>query len=67
MSQKNSMDELATLEEKVASQPGSFEDSYALATAYADQGRWLEAIETYKTAISLDPTNAEPYNDLGVA
>jgi len=67
MAQNNKPDDLAILEERVASHPISIEDISALADAYADRELWQEAIETYKTAISLDPTNGDLYNRLGIA
>jgi tetratricopeptide (TPR) repeat protein len=43
------------------------EDIVEQARRYADEGRWDEAIETYKKALEKNPTDADLYNDLGIA
>ncbi len=45
----------------------SVHDIHAPADAYADQGRWYEAVEAYKTALGLNPDSADLHNDLGIA
>jgi hypothetical protein len=42
-----------------------YKDIGALADAYADEGRWVEAREAYQKAIAADPTDADLYNSLG--
>lgn len=58
--------DLVTLEEMVASHPSDAGYIYELADAYADRERWEDAIEAYETAITLDPSNADLHNSLGV-
>jgi tetratricopeptide (TPR) repeat protein len=67
MQQNNQSDKLLILENKVASQPNNVEAMYELADAYADQNRWIKAIEKYQSALKLDSTNADLYNSLGIA
>ena len=57
---------LEELERKFAAKPGEVEIVLALANAYADQGRWEEAVRLYKLAIELDPENGDLYNRLGI-
>jgi Flp pilus assembly protein TadD len=58
--------ELEELERRFAAKPGDVEVALALANAYADQGRWEEAVKLYKIAIELDPENGDLYNRLGI-
>jgi tetratricopeptide (TPR) repeat protein len=58
-------DALAILGKRAASYPKSIEDVHALADAYADRGRWRDAIKAYEAAIALDATNADLHNSLG--
>jgi tetratricopeptide (TPR) repeat protein len=43
------------------------EDIVEQARRYADEELWDEAIETYKKALVGNPTDADLYNDLGIA
>jgi len=52
------MQSIAQLEANVVTRPNSIEINHALADAYAKEGRWKEATETYKTLISLYPATA---------
>lgn len=52
------MQSVAQLEENVVIRPNSIEIYHALADAYAKEGRWEEATETYQTLISLYPATA---------
>jgi tetratricopeptide (TPR) repeat protein len=67
MHQTSQTDNIISLEEKIASHPGSLEDICALASAYEDQGRWKDAVEMYQTAIAVDPANADLHNNMGTA
>lgn len=58
--------ELEELERQFAANPDDVEVVLALANAYADLGRWEEAVRAYKIAIQLDPENGDLYNRLGV-
>jgi tetratricopeptide (TPR) repeat protein len=60
------LNDLITLEKMVTSHPSDVGYVYELADAYADQERWEDAIEAYRTAITLDPSNADLHNSLGV-
>ena len=57
---------LVELKQQFYANPDNVEVVLALANAYADQGRWEEAVEAYKLAIKLDPENGDLYNRLGV-
>ena len=65
MNQEVQRGSIAALAEKVTSSPDNVELICDLADAYADQGRWGDAIEAYKAAIALDSTNADLQNSLG--
>jgi len=65
MSQESQPDDLALLEEMVASHPDDVEHVCALADAYADRGSWADAIKAYEAATVLDATNADLHNSLG--
>lgn len=52
------MQSIAQLEANLASRPNSIEINEALANAYAEQGHWQEAAETYRSLLSLYPTTA---------
>jgi len=54
------------LEKQFLDYPDNVEIILALASAYADLGRWEEAVEAYKLAITLDPENGDLYNRLGI-
>jgi len=54
------------LEKQFVESPDNVEIILALANAYADLGRWEDAVEAYKLAISLDPENGDLYNRLGI-
>ena len=58
--------EIEELERRFAAKPGNVEVALALANAYADLGRWEEAVKAYKTAIALDPENGDYYHRLGI-
>jgi Flp pilus assembly protein TadD len=57
---------LVELKQQFYANPDDVEVVLALANAYADQGRWEEAVEAYKLAIKLDPENGDLYNRLGI-
>jgi tetratricopeptide (TPR) repeat protein len=57
---------LAELKQQFYANPDDVEVILALANAYADLGRWEEAVEAYKIAIKLDPENGDLYKRLGV-
>ena len=54
------------LEKQFVESPENVEIILALANAYADLGRWEEAVEAYQLAISLDPENGDLYNRMGI-
>ena len=58
--------EIEDLERQFAAHSDNIEVVLALANAYADLGRWEEAVKMYKTAIALDPENGDYYNRLGI-
>jgi tetratricopeptide (TPR) repeat protein len=61
-------DQLADLEDAVTQHPSNGgPELQALADAYAERGRWADAVAAYKSAIALDPANADLYNCLGMA
>ena|GEM_PF-2985321 len=65
MNQEEQRGSIAALAEKVGSSPDDVESICDLADAYADHGRWDDAIEAYEAAIALDSTNADLQNSLG--
>jgi tetratricopeptide (TPR) repeat protein len=60
-------DNLAALEDRIASHPDDAETCRALADAYADCERWEEAVQMYQAAIVMLPQDADLYNNLGIA
>lgn len=60
-------DQLAQLEQKAASDPSGYKCIGELAAAYADRGRWQEAIDAYQDAIALEPDKDYLYSDLAIA
>src|SRR5690242_2418024 len=52
------MQSIGKLEANAASRPNSIEVNEALADAYAKQGRWREAAETYRSLLALYPATA---------
>ena len=54
------------LEKQFVEDPDNVEIVLALANAYADLGRWEDAVEAYQLAISLDPKNGDLFNRLGI-
>ena len=67
MQQNNADDELITMEEQARNHTGNSTNSTALAQAYAARGQWQEAIEAYRSALTLDGDNADLYAALGTA
>jgi len=59
-------DDVEKLERRYAASPDNLEVIVALANAYANQGRWAEAVKAYKAAIAIDPQNGDLYNRMGV-
>jgi Flp pilus assembly protein TadD len=57
---------LAVLEQIIADDPTNSDAYYALARAYADQGRNRDALEAFAETVKYDPTNIAAQNDLGV-
>jgi len=58
--------DLVELKQQYYANSDNVEVVLALANAYADLGRWQEAVEAYKIAITLDPENGDLYNRLGI-
>jgi hypothetical protein len=52
------MQSIGKLEASAASRPNSIEVNEALADAYAKEGRWREAAETYRALLALYPATA---------
>lgn len=52
------MQSIVQLEANVAARPNSIEVNQALADAYAAEGRWKDAAESYRSLLSLYPTTA---------
>ena len=52
------MQSIVQLEANVAARPNSIEVNQALADAYANQGRWKEAAEAYRSLLTLYPATA---------
>ena len=52
------MQSIGKLEANAATRPNSIEVNQALADAYAKQGRWREAAETYRSLLALYPATA---------
>ena len=59
-------DDIDELEKQFAENPENIEVILNLANAYADSGRWEDAVKTYKIAIKMDPKNGDLYNRLGI-
>ena len=55
-------DDVVELKQQYYADPDNVEVVLALANAYADLGRWQEAVEAYEIAITLDPENGDLYN-----
>ncbi len=64
MPSEHSTYDLTELEQLAAFRPDSVKDIHNLADAYADLGRWHDAARAYRTALGLDPADADLYNSL---
>lgn len=64
---KNTSDGLKALQDRLTSHPNDAGAYRALADAYADHGRWEEAIEMYQAAVAIGPEDADLHNSLGIA
>lgn len=60
-------DPVAFARDGVVKAPHNQRNHVALATAYADAGRWADAEKTLRTAIPLRPNYYIPYDNLGSA
>jgi tetratricopeptide (TPR) repeat protein len=60
-------DKIILWEDTAAKSPGKARPHYNLGVAYADYGRYEEAVGEYQTAIGIDPEHYDALNNLGIA
>ena len=66
VSRKNLLTDVAGEEKRVADRPGDFETRNALGVAYVQLGRVPEALDQFRTVLTLSPDHAQAAYNIGV-